>query len=344
MVSQRDAREVLVEKLGHPGSERLKKIIARLLTPREVAAAVALPVASPQELAGKLRIGEAEAAAILDSGYRKGVFFPTSRGHFFARTLTQFHDATLVDRRWDGLVGEEFFRLWDEFMEQEWYPKVMTGPVEEAGMAGGGMRVVPARGSLKGVAGVIPQEDLDAILQEAEAFAVTPCSCRRQTLNRCGKAVDVCVQLNRGATYAIQRGSGRALSRGETQAVFDETARSGLVSIFPLRPRLAVVCNCCEDCCMDIHPKKVYNKLDLLTRSRYVTRVDLELCTGCQDCVERCPFDAIEMTKHPQHKRLKAAVDEEKCFGCGVCVVGCAPEAMRMEAVRPESHVLQYYG
>ena len=50
--------------------------------------------------------------------------------------------------------------------------------------------------------------------------------------------------------------------------------------------------------------------------------MDQDSCTGCQDCVERCFFNAIEMKKFPSAKKLKASVDREKCFGCGVLRVG----------------------
>jgi len=50
--------------------------------------------------------------------------------------------------------------------------------------------------------------------------------------------------------------------------------------------------------------------------------------------VERCFFEAIEMEKSPQSKKLKATVDEGKCFGCGLCVIVCEPEAIAMKLVQ----------
>jgi NADP-reducing hydrogenase subunit HndD len=49
------------------------------------------------------------------------------------------------------------------------------------------------------------------------------------------------------------------------------------------------------------------------------SRIDQELCTGCQNCTETCPADAIsgEM-KQPQ------VVSEERCVGCGRCVQVCS--------------------
>lgn len=53
--------------------------------------------------------------------------------------------------------------------------------------------------------------------------------------------------------------------------------------------------------------------------------VDPEKCTGCGDCVEECPTDAIEM------KDEKAVVNEEECIDCGACVDVCPVEAISMD-------------
>jgi heterodisulfide reductase subunit A-like polyferredoxin len=54
-------------------------------------------------------------------------------------------------------------------------------------------------------------------------------------------------------------------------------------------------------------------------------KVTQELCTGCEACLEVCPFDAIQM------KDGKASVIEENCSGCGVCADACPVSAIRME-------------
>jgi len=100
-------------------------------------------------------------------------------------------------------------------------------------------------------------------------------------------------------------------------------------------------CNCCRDCCM------IYVPMDMVGvsigkvwgKSRYQAEVDQDDCTGCQDCVERCLFDAIDMVKPEGSKKLKAVIDPEKCWGCGVCVVGCEPKALSLTLVRPVEHI-----
>jgi NAD-dependent dihydropyrimidine dehydrogenase PreA subunit len=67
--------------------------------------------------------------------------------------------------------------------------------------------------------------------------------------------------------------------------------------------------------------------------------VDQGPCDGCQTCIDRCQYNAIEMVKVPGSKRLKAFVDPELCFGCGVCVLKCDTGAMTMSMVRPPEHI-----
>jgi len=52
--------------------------------------------------------------------------------------------------------------------------------------------------------------------------------------------------------------------------------------------------------------------------------VDPEKCTGCGNCVEVCPVEAIELND-------VAVVDEEVCVYCGTCVPECPVDAITLE-------------
>ncbi len=51
--------------------------------------------------------------------------------------------------------------------------------------------------------------------------------------------------------------------------------------------------------------------------------VDLELCTGCTQCADDCPYDAIDMFPRPDGKRLIAVVSSLHCVSCGICAASC---------------------
>jgi len=58
--------------------------------------------------------------------------------------------------------------------------------------------------------------------------------------------------------------------------------------------------------------------------------VDLEKCTGCSLCVERCPVEAIEI------KDGKAVIDYEKCWGCAKCFKVCRQGAYSPRELMPD--------
>jgi coenzyme F420-reducing hydrogenase delta subunit/Pyruvate/2-oxoacid:ferredoxin oxidoreductase delta subunit len=54
--------------------------------------------------------------------------------------------------------------------------------------------------------------------------------------------------------------------------------------------------------------------------------VDARLCTGCEQCYQDCPYEAIEMTARADGREgVVAHVDTSLCVGCGICAGSCAP-------------------
>jgi len=51
-------------------------------------------------------------------------------------------------------------------------------------------------------------------------------------------------------------------------------------------------------------------------------KVDIQKCTGCGDCVEVCPLEAISLNDD------KAVIDENNCTECGLCVDECPNDAI----------------
>src|SRR5690606_13192513 len=48
--------------------------------------------------------------------------------------------------------------------------------------------------------------------------------------------------------------------------------------------------------------------------------VDERLCTGCNQCPQDCPWEAISMrARNDERPTLVAHVDPERCVSCGIC-------------------------
>jgi electron transport complex protein RnfB len=348
-----DAYDALTQILGFPGSTRLRSVLEILMTPDQARLAEALP-GSISEVAEKTGLPEGNVRKSLDELYRKGVVFPkgdfSNREYYrFARSIVQLHDAAQASRELDPEKDRAFFLRWHDFCNEEMYPRLaaifkgLTSPLS---------RIVPAYNAVKDLPGVLPTENFHELLKAQELIAVVPCSCRFRTTSvgeQCEHTVEAetwhCLQFGRGAEYVISRGSGKKLTTAEALELCDSIEEDGLLHVWPDNASMTGVntsCQCCRDCCEN-YVSVDRAALSISTtwqKSRYEAYVaDLDSCTGCQDCVDRCQFDAIEMVKTAGSKRLKAAIDLEKCFGCGACVVGCSPESLKMRVVRPPEFI-----
>ena len=56
------------------------------------------------------------------------------------------------------------------------------------------------------------------------------------------------------------------------------------------------------------------------------SHVDPRLCTGCDQCTQDCPWEAIAMVPRTDDRpTLVALVDPQLCVSCGICAGSCAP-------------------
>lgn len=53
--------------------------------------------------------------------------------------------------------------------------------------------------------------------------------------------------------------------------------------------------------------------------------VDEDLCTGCTQCAQDCPYGAITMVERTGSRPALASVDPSLCVSCGICSGSCAP-------------------
>ena len=329
-----DVYTELMARLKYPQSERFRRILQKLVTPEEGKLLLELP-AEPAELAKKSGLDEEAAQHKLQEFMERGLIIRTSKGLFcLARDMTQLHDANLSSaEKW---VDTELLDLWRDFRDAEW-KQTMAGGLGDSYVQA--LKVIPAWKAMErspDLGELLPDEDIRELIRGADAVSVIPCPCRR-SIRRCDLPVNVCMHFNRGAEYAIGRGAGRRISAEESIAIAGEAEEAGLVHTWAssIPGKLTAICNCCRDCC-DIFAigMEVGNVEQILQKSRFRAEVDQDLCTGCQDCVERCFFEAIEMKDSPPSKKLKATIEEGKCFGCGLCAIVCEPEAITMKLVQ----------
>ena len=329
-MSKDDVYTEVMERLNYPKSEYLARLLRKLMTPEEAKLLLALP-AETAELAAQFGLDEETIKRKLHEFMERGLVIPSKGEPRFARDIARLHDATLSStEKW---VDTELLDLWKDFYEKDWFaamnegPQVLTQPV---------IRVIPAWKAIEhspqiSTDDLLPQENIRELIRGADLIGIVPCTCRR-SMRRCDAPLDNCMQFNRGAEYSINRGAGRKLSVEEAIAIADEAEEAGLIHTWPFPPSFFEICNCCRDCCSIFDGGIYYGTVDkVLEKSRFRAEIDQDICTGCEDCVERCFFGAIEMVESDSIESPKASLNPEKCFGCGLCVVGCNIGAITMK-------------
>jgi len=109
----------------------------------------------------------------------------------------------------------------------------------------------------------------------------------------------------------------RAANSGASTAEFRTWENVSKLLFFPLHP-WPILC---------IHKHALQELFNLFFAGDCVMPavVDKEVCSGCANCVDVCPCDAIEMDGDI------AVVDADACGDCGQCVDECPTDAITME-------------
>lgn len=85
----------------------------------------------------------------------------------------------------------------------------------------------------------------------------------------------------------------------------------------------------------------VFAAVPWLTRSKRkpAAEVKLENCTGCELCMEDCPYQAIVMRKRTDGAAypLEAVVIPKRCASCGLCAGACDYSAINLPDITEES-------
>ena len=123
--------------------------------------------------------------------------------------------------------------------------------------------------------------------------------------------------------------------------ILAECKEAGLAQIGDnVQRKVSYICNCCGCCCGMLRAIRGFDLRGAVVTSNWITRIDVEACTGCGRCVEACPVRGIQLVDRIEgNETHKAAVcDDGLCLGCGVCYSACRRGAIRMESRAQRVH------
>jgi ferredoxin len=199
-------------------------------------------------------------------------------------------------------------------------------------------RVIPVKETIRNTMEVHPFESAVEIVDAMQSWGVLDCICRKQKAligQACEHPIDVCMAMDPRPDAFAGNSVIRALTRDQAIETLHRAAEAGLVhTVSNNQEGLHYVCNCCTCSCGILRGMAELGIANVVARSSFVNQVDEAICSGCEDCIKSCQFEALFMDN------LLAKVDTVRCVGCGVCVLACSTGALSLSR-RPEEEVLQ---
>jgi len=322
---------------GYPPTPDGKELalLAKIFAPEEASltAELRLTLETPEEIAARLReagLGEFDAGDLqkqLKAMARKGLINAGRGDGGLGFGLMPFvvgiYEAQI------GQIDGELARLFEDYYKQSFNRVLAVQPSFH--------RVVPVEESVKVDLEIRPFQSASDIVLRAQAWGVIDCICRTQKAligEACEHPVDVCMVLSQRPGVFDNHPFVRAQTLEESLATLHRAAQAGLVhSVSNVQEENSYICNCCTCACGILRGVAELGIANVIARSEFVNQVNEDLCTGCEDCIESCQFQALAINVG------LIAVDPARCVGCGVCVSTCLEGALGL-VYRPEEEIL----
>jgi len=295
------------------------RLLRRLFTPEEaeLALQLTLDMEEPGAIAARAHMPEEEAEERLEEMAHKGLIFSAEVD---GRVLYQAAPFVIgiyefqVNRLSDGFL-QDLGEYWSTVKERE-EPRTI-----------GQLRTIPINESIDTRLEVLPYENVYALVEAHDKFAVAPCICRSRAkkLGRgCDAPIESCLIFGDWADYYVRTGRGRRITKDEVKELLVKADEANLV-LNPTNSMLvAAICCCCGCCCGILRGLKYAPKPSEAVASSFIAEHDESMCTSCMRCVERCQMEAMTLDAG------SVKLNKDRCIGCGLCVSTCPAGALRL--------------
>lgn len=305
------------------------RLLAKIFTPEEAAVAVQLRLTreTPEQIAARIGSDPGALSKQLKSMARKGLISAGRTAEGLGYGLLPF--AVGIYEFQLGRLDEELARLVEDYYQQGFGSMLVTEPSVH--------RVIPVNESVRMDMEVRPFESAVDIINDAQAWGVQDCICRKQKAligDPCDHPLGVCMVFGGRPGVFDNHPVITSLTREEAMQTLQRAADAGLVhSVSNNQEGLYYICNCCTCSCGILRGLAELGIANAVARSAFVNRVDEELCNGCELCIDACQFDALSLADE-----FFVKVNETRCLGCGVCVSTCIENALALVR-RPDDEV-----
>ena len=283
------------------------------------------PPKNAQTLAAEMNKDIDDIEKMLASMFKKGLIYKTiDQGSTLFSTLPFLPG--IFDFNPD-LVDFELANDFEKYFDIAYGPERAKGKIPLT-------KTVPVSRSIPSEPTIHPTEDVIRTIEESSSICVMECMCRtRKNLigKGCGRPVETCMFLNQFAEHLNEIGKGRKVSKEEAIKILNEAEDAGLIHVSNnSHGQLFGICSCCGCCCIELQTLIKLEAPAAVAKSDFKLIIDIDLCSGCEDCLDRCWFEALSIAD--QH----VEVDYKRCMGCGACVKVCPTECLTLERKPPE--------
>jgi electron transport complex protein RnfB len=296
------------------------RLLKRLFTPEEAKLAVMLTLnrEKARTIAARAHLPEDETEGRLEEMARKGLIFSvkTEEGEMFYQAapwvigIYEFQ----VNRLTDGFL-HDVNDYWNTVKERE-EPKTIQQ-----------MRVIPINESIDTRLEVLPYENVYALVDANDRFAVAPCICRSRAKKMgkgCDAPIETCLIFGEFADFYVRTGRGKPITKSEVKDLLAKANEANLV-LNPTNSKfVSAICCCCGCCCGILKGLKYASKPSEAVASQFIAELDSSICIGCLKCVGRCQMEAVTSDEG------QARLNKDRCIGCGLCVSTCPSGALSL--------------
>ncbi|MCR5576796.1 MAG: FAD-dependent oxidoreductase [Oscillospiraceae bacterium] len=197
---------------------------------------------------------------------------------------------------------EKYPELANSFDKMTFLPLEGKTHLIPPGGDGIGMHVLPVESAIPATSKSVSIEHISHWLDKYEGqLSVGYCSCRnaRRLFGQGSGEIqdDCCIGLGDFATYLLETGKGRPITKEEALAICQRAEDNGYVhqvTNIDGEDKIFGLCNCDIGVCFALRTSQYFNTPNL-SASAYRAHVDKEKCVACGKCVEVCPAGAVKL-------------------------------------------------
>ncbi len=324
-------------RTGYPCKKcpELYAILEYLYTPEEAEFAVALPMAldTAEGIAQTVGYTPDRTKRLLEGMADKALVFTDDTSGTRTYALVPLLPGTFEVHFMRGGTDENTMKLARLF--QNYFDVVGIGHGKEKASGLGRAytavpfsRVITIEEKIPAGVQIHPYDRVSKYIDESELISVGYCYCRHfgeLMGNPCKKPKENCFSFGFQATFMVERGFNRPITKDEARRILAEAEEAGLVHCSTNTSEMInFICNCCSCHCGIMESIKLSGSPNAAADSSFITELDADACVGCGECIERCQVEALTLDGDT------VSLNTGRCLGCGLCISTCPAEALKL--------------